>query len=480
MIPLAPKFWRRMVLHQLSRTTPDRLRSLGERRLLAAFRRAASGSPAYARILSEHGVDAAWIDTVEAFVARAPVLDKRSTFERFPLEALWMPGTAGRLAGVLTSSGQGGSFAFGLITHAQATGAPAGIDLGLQRAFDVDRRKTLLINCLPMGVRFHSNAVTVADVSVREDMAVALMRGFAAHFAQIILVMDPLFAKRLLDHAEETGFELRDHRIHAILGEETFGERFRSHLCERLGVDPEDRRSAFVGSSMGVGELGLNLFFETRETVALRRMLDRDASARARFLGSGDPADPPPLVFACNPLRTFVEVLEPDEHGFGDLAISMVEADTALPLMRYRTGDVARLLADDEVEALCRLAGERVKPPPFPLVAVAGRRKDRLPNGRSVLGYKDGLYRDPAIAARITGALRLGWRASGVHADVQLRRGAEAPVGFETAVARALARSGETMTVRSWPFAEFPYGMNLDYERKFAYYRPEDVAPTAT
>lgn len=479
MIPLAPKFWRRMILHQLSRTTPERLRSLGERRVLASFRRAASGSPAYAQILGEHNVIPASIDSVKAFMAQVPVLDKRATFERFPLDALWMPGTAARLAGVLTSSGQGGSFGFGLITRAQAADASGGIDLGLQRAFDVDRRKTLLINCLPMGVRFHSNAVTVADVSVREDMAVALMRAFAAHFAQIVLVMDPLFAKRLLDHADETGFDLRSQRIHAILGEEAFGERFRGHLCERLGVDPEDRRSAFVGSSMGVGELGLNLFFETRETVALRRMLDRDTQIRAQFLGRGDPADPPPLIFACNPLRTLVEVLEPDAHGFGDLAVSMVEADIALPLLRYRTGDVARLLTDDEVDALCGLAGDRVKPPPFPLVAIAGRRKDVLPNGRTVLAYKDGLYRNPTIAARITGAIRLSLRDVGVHADVQLRREVQAPSGFETTIAQTLASEGETMTIRCWPFAEFPYGMNLDYERKFAYFRPEDVAPTA-
>ena len=43
--------------------------------------------------------------------------------------------------------------------------------------------------------------MTVATVSVREDMAVALVRAFGAYYEQILLVMDPLFAKRLIDYA---------------------------------------------------------------------------------------------------------------------------------------------------------------------------------------------------------------------------------------------------------------------------------------
>jgi phenylacetate-CoA ligase len=57
-----------------------------------------------------------------------------------------------------------------------------------------------------------------------------------------------------------------------------------------------------------VAELGLNLFHETRETVALRRACARDASVLDHLLGPGDARDPLPTFLAYNPLRSFVEI----------------------------------------------------------------------------------------------------------------------------------------------------------------------------
>ena len=48
------------------------------------------------------------------------------------------------------------------------------IDYALDQAFAISKRRTLVINCLPMGVVFSSSRATVATTSVREDMATAL------------------------------------------------------------------------------------------------------------------------------------------------------------------------------------------------------------------------------------------------------------------------------------------------------------------
>ncbi|MCL4743903.1 MAG: hypothetical protein KJZ83_00660 [Burkholderiaceae bacterium] len=520
MIAGARKAWRRLLLRQLSRMTAEDLRRAGEARLLATFRRASGRSSGYAKLLAEAGVDPGAIRSAADFVASAPVLDKRSTFSRFGLDELCQRGALERIAGVLTSSGHGGQFAFGLSTWSQARRSPALIDLGLEQSFGVDRRRTLVINCLPMGVRFQSRAVAIADVSVREDMALALAAKFGPRFEQLILVIDPLFGKRLLDHGDETGFDWRAHRVHVIVGEEPFGERFRDYVAARLGVDLDDAGGGLIASSMGVAELGLNLFFETRDTIAMRRALDRDEAARQALFGASPFATPAPGVFAYNPLRSFVEVLDPDASGLGELVVSQLDKDAPLPLLRYRTGDVARLLGDDEADRLRRAsaAGPLAPAPmPFPLIAIAGRRKDLLPNGRSVLRYRDALYRDPRLASSLSGALRLQWdeaaagnaaaarttvrspdktaaTASGealeetfakapeeatggspgeaLRAQVQLRRGVEPDPAIESALAQALRASGAPASVQCWRFAEFPFGMNLDYERKFSYYVP--------
>ena len=131
-----------------------------------------------------------------------PILTKANTFDRFPIDQLCAEGAMADLADVLTSSGHGGRFSFGLSTRRQHADAPAMIDYALDAAFAISRRRTLVVNCLPMGVGFSSASATVATTSVREDMATALVTTFGSHYDQIVLVTDPLFVRRLLDHAQ--------------------------------------------------------------------------------------------------------------------------------------------------------------------------------------------------------------------------------------------------------------------------------------
>ena len=140
------------------------------------------------------------------------MLSKRNTFKRFPLDQLSVGGRLRDVADVLTSSGHGGRFSFGVISsRRQAVGAQF-IDRAFDDAFDITSRKTLAINCLPMGVIFSSRLMTVATTSVREDMAVALVEAFGHHYDQIVLVGDPLFLKRFTDHAAERGVDWSRYR----------------------------------------------------------------------------------------------------------------------------------------------------------------------------------------------------------------------------------------------------------------------------
>ena len=150
---------RKLLLAMLARQSPARLQALGRKRLPVVFTRAARHSAAYRTLLQEAGVAAGQVRTGEDVLAQAPILAKADLFERFPVQQLLvdnLPPAA--LAGVLTSSGHGGSnFAFGLSTRRQHHLTPDDIDLGLQQAFGIDQRNTLLVNCLPMGVVFTSN-----------------------------------------------------------------------------------------------------------------------------------------------------------------------------------------------------------------------------------------------------------------------------------------------------------------------------------
>jgi phenylacetate-CoA ligase len=413
-----------------------------------------------------------------SFVARCPILTKSNTFDRFPIDQLCAAGRMSDLADVLTSSGHGVRFSFGLSTRQQQAESADLIDLALDEAFQVKTLRTLAINCLPMGVVFSSKAMTVATTSVREDMAVALVKTFGQHYEQVLIVSDPLFVRRLLDYADEQGLDWSRYRVRLVLGEELFVERFRSYVAHRLGLDLDGADAAgadaagedagSIISSFGVGELGLHLCYETKATIALRRAATRHSTLACQLFGESVPS---PMILAFNPGRTLIEAVDPDSSGYGRLTISMLDTARPIPLLRYQTGDVVRLLDPAHVAQQLRDHGLTLPGPiPDAMLVLRGRDKDRLPDGSDVAAYKDALYVDPSVAARVTGAFRLTVSPAGPCMQVQLVRGAETDVAFENRLRAALQLGHADVSVLVTPYEAFPYGLGLDYERKFAYY----------
>jgi len=441
--------------------------------LLDAFRAAARDFPWYRTLLDAQRLDPADISDAASFSHRCPILTKANTFDRFALHQLAATTPLAALAGVLTSSGHGGRFSFGLQTRAHAASGGRAIDGALDDAFGVATRTTLAVNCLPMGVGFSSDRMTVATTSVREDMAVALIKAFGPAYDQVVVVADPLFANQLLDHAEREGLDWRQHRVNVVLGEETFGERFRAYLSARLGLDVERPDSGYVMSSFGVGELGLHLLFETPATIAVRRAVAEDA-ALARDLDLCDGARfPVPMLFAYHPSRTFLEVVDPNPQGYGRLTVSMLDPSLPIPLLRYQPGDIARLVPAEAVARALRAHGRPVPAnlPPA-MVALEGRERERLPDGSHVAVYKDALYADHTLARQVTGAFRLILSESGCTMHVQRRSALDDDDALAGRLLAAMPPSMRPADLIVWPYASFPFGMGLDYERKFKYYVP--------
>lgn len=462
---------RKLLLAGLSRASPEQLVKRGERLALRAFQRAARLVPAYQMLLAEAGVKTGDVDGFDAFDKYVPLLNKENTFARFKADKLCVPGAFDRLAGVLTSSGHGARFAYGLSTRNQLDRAADDIDLGLEYAFGVDSRKTLLINCLPMGVRFVSNAVTIAETSVREDMVAAIVTELGPRFQQIILVGDPLFFKLLTDHGETQGTNWARHRIHLIIGEETFGEHYRNYLAAKFKLNLDDPAAGLIGSSMGVAELGLNLFYETRQTIRLRRLAHTHPEFFRALFGLTPGVAPLPMLFAYNPLRNHVESVAVDAHGYGQLTVTMTDTKAPLPLVRYQTGDSVRLLSHEHIAGACRSAGialdENLN---LPLISLKGRIKDQLPDGTHVALYKDALYTHHDIAARLTGAFRVEHRNGNTLVHIQLGRGYELDNRDIEKLTHALPGEVTRERLKLWSYEQFPYGMTLDYERKFTYF----------
>jgi phenylacetate-CoA ligase len=437
---------------------------------LGSAREAARVSAAYRELLAEAGVDIDRVNTAEDF-RRLPVLTKDNTFGRFSVEALSRPAKARDFGDVLTSSGRGGdTFGFRITTHEQLARASLSVDLGLQEAFDVDAYPTLLVNCLPMGVVLQSRAVTVANVSVREDMACAILQGLGAHFEQTLLCTDPLFVRQILNRAQAVGIDWARLNTSVVIGEEMLAEAQRDYIADRMGIDPDSSRGRAIISSFGVGELGLNLLVETRDTVRLRRAMRQNPDV-ANVLGGVAGDGSWPAVMCYSPLRCFVEVLDPDADGFGELCFTLLDRRATIPLPRYVTGDVGRVVAADEVRLAAGLAQTPV--PWLPIVILRGRVKDRGEVGPSVEAVKEFVYADFQLADQLTGAFVLRRDGAGACAlTVQARPGVPQAslAGLAGRLDRiARAHGADLRRIDIVSMADFSVRPVLDFERKFPY-----------
>jgi phenylacetate-CoA ligase len=459
---------RKLLLAYARRVDRGRMLERSRRGALKAAQRAAQRSPAYRRLLQEHGtaLDARGAPTD---LAALPVLSKDNTFGRFPLSELAGQIHPRELGDVLTSSGRGGNtFGFRLTGRKSLEHSWFDIDLGLQDTFGVDERPTLLVNCLPMGVGFRSRAVTVANVSVREDMACAILRDVGPHFEQTIVCTDPLFVNRLLDQADAVGLDWRALNTSMIIGEEMLVEAQRDYIASHLGIDTDaNGHGRLIGSSFGVGELGLNLLFETRESIRLRRAMRRDPTV-ARALAGSERPESLPSVFCFNPLRCHIEILDPDDRGWGELCFTLLGSDSMIPLPRYTTGDIGRAV-DMTALAGAGVAGRWL--PWLPVICVKGRRSDHEAGWPSAESVKEMLYADHAVARWLTGAFQLtrGDDAT-VVLTVQASRSAATELAtIESALRRRAAVAGEALELRIVAGNGAPWRPLLDFERKFVY-----------
>lgn len=437
-----------------------------ERLALAAFHHAAQHVPAYRTLLDEAKIRPTDVRYMRDFRS-VPVLEKRTTFQRFDITQLCVDGHLGRLATVLTSSGHSGVFGFGLTGMDRLPAAAKWTDDMLDPVFKVRSKTTLLINCLPMGVKVATQVCTLAETSVRPDMAVGLVQKFGRHFGQIILVGETAFIKHVLELGRAAGVKWPEHLVHVIVGEEPMAENARKYLLGVLGGDPGTPGQGVVVSSMGIAEVGLNLFFEVPPTLPrLRRLLHEDAGLRHSLLG---PIDWVPSLFTYDPRRIFVEF-----DGAGRLILTTLDPGLKIPLVRYASGDRGRFL---EVPAALRskleaggISWESLEA--LPLVAIQGRGEHALAGNEPVYpeAIKEGLYHDPALAEKTTANFRLSSGTARALLRIQLSPGVSPDESMAPQFAGAIASYVRApLEVKCEPYGSFGDGMALDYERKFQY-----------
>jgi phenylacetate-CoA ligase len=459
------------ILEFLRSAEPEMLEQMGEGAVLAAFQSAAAEVPAYRDLLAHRGVDPAGITDIAAFRARVPLTDKATMFRAYPLHQLFRGGSLDGIKSFVPSSGLSGAFAFSGDTAEGFQLAAKGADLALEHTLGFSKRRALLINTYPMGLQVPTS-MAVANTGVNADVAIAMIQACAPYFEQLIVISQPLFAKKLFEDGAEQGVDWKAHRTTLAAGGEGFAESWRTYVSGLLGIaDPDNPTETFVASTMGAGELGLNLFHEIPETIRIIRRAYRDPAFRKALLGFESALTP--HFFVYYPMRSFIEEIPVPGRPMGELAVSLASPDLPMPQFRYRTGDLARLVPFRRLEAAVREHAPDLPMPALrlPCVAIFGRKAGVDIGERQIAAelVKEALFADLEVARAVTGFFGVGANSTALKLDVQLRPGRAVSADLRNRLETSLERytPGLPRHLRLFAYGDFPFP--ITYERKHPY-----------
>lgn len=453
----------------LTHAEPQSLISASKQAALNIFRLAATKVPAYRHLLIKSGVAPNQVRRIKNFDSRVPVLDKANYFAAHDLPSLCVNGSLTDVAAAYTSSGFSKTFSWGVETAADGEALRLNIDILLETHFAAARRSTLLINALPMGVKVPAGLPIVLDTGPRADACLAAVKTIGPHVQQIVLVGEHPFIKRMVEEgAEDRDVAWKKRRVFVVTGGEWVACNFAKYIGKPLGHDPRDESRGHVMVNLGVSEIGLSVGIETPDARRVRRLLRDDAVLRQSLLG-----DTPfvPVVTQYLPHRYYIETPE-DKDGQPRLIVTTLDPGRRLPLVRYTTGDWARVLSHAEVSAALKRAGHAPPQSPLPFIAMWGRGRSLRAGGKDVYPeqIKEAIYADAVLAHATTGDFRMKTAGGGLSLRVQLSPGTKASASlakhFESRVARTV---GVRTHVTAVNYGDFSEGLDVGYQRKFRY-----------
>ncbi|MBN1599467.1 MAG: hypothetical protein JW894_14325 [Bacteroidales bacterium] len=456
--------------NKLIKSSPDLFLSISRKKLIKTVNHVLKHSSLYKKIASD-GLKSVSVKNEQEFKERIPIIDKEVLFNNNSLKELTTGISFEKIGTIRISSGSSGSYSYqvqptekkfvdGLIT-----------EYLLKMLFNVPVDNSVIVNTLPAGFNIPTFKVPVVITGTIEKHSYVTIKKIVHDFKHIVLTGEAPFIKKVLENGIEDGFSWKDHDVYIITGGEYVAENMRSYFSSLLGSEsPEEGR---VKINMGLTELATTVFFETVETIKIRRLAQSNEQFRSRFLG--DNIKSIPEVMHYMPHELYMESITNTE-GRPELVITLLGKKHHIPVIRYNTKDEVKLINYNELCSILIDCGLEKYQPKFklPLGIIYGRGK-RMSDGNdwfTVNEIKEVIYEDFGIANKITGAFKIFDKINDRFVvKIQLKDKVEGVEGMIDKISEIAEKYTKCrIDFALIPYNKFRYGMEFNYGRKFNYY----------
>src|SRR5258706_833023 len=320
----------------------------GFQQALHLFHKAAERVPAYKDFLAKNNINHESIKTLDDF-KKVPVVNKKNYLSQYPLKSLCWDGGFKSLYILSTSSGSTGAPFLWPRGELQELEGAVTFELIFKKFFEIDKYKTLYINCFAMGTWISGpfvlacaeyltkkgyHVLTVTP-SVEKEIVFSLLKELAGQFDQIVLSGYPPFIKDVVDQADLHGIDLKAHRIRFLFAAEGFSEYWREYMHEKVG-QPKDSLTTSI-NMYGSADAAI-LAHETPVTTAIRKLLTLSQEAHKKIFSESRM----PTLTQYDPRAKFFECINEGELIF--------TSGSGIPLIRYSIGDTGGIYSYREME----------------------------------------------------------------------------------------------------------------------------------
>ncbi len=452
-----------IIINSLKRASYDDIIKKSEKKAISAYNRASTSIPFYKNFLKSIKKDNLQVCDIKSFKSLVPVVDKQSVYTPDNINKILPYKSSTTTQSILLSSGSSGTFSFGLNMQNELKRSSQFMDILLDYYFNIIENRTLILNCLPQAIKVSTKGVTVAEIGPRADSLIYLLSTLSHMFYQTIIIGDNHFIKNSIEDGIREGIKFNKLRIHLILGGIYLPENLRTYLANILCIDLNNPQTGSIYSSMGLSELGLNVFFESRETMALRRLMNKDPMIREKILPESLYTFLP-MFFNYFPQTHYLEEIN------NDIVITNLSRSSVLPLIRYNSKDKGKLFPYKKLKEL-QIKQEYLPPFNSPLVLIYGRGEFIEFHNKKIYPHliQEGLYSDNEISSSTTGNFRLiKKKDEGLALHIQLKEGITLRNGLQNKFYTAITNYTDMdIPIALHLYHSFPSGVCLDYERKF-------------
>jgi phenylacetate-CoA ligase len=317
-----------------------------------------------------------------------------------------------------------------------------------------------------MGVHVETS-LPLAETSIRSDMAIALLKKVSPGFDQTIIGGDPYFLKKIIEEGDEQGINWKKLQVNLITAQDWLPESLRTYLASRIGVNPDNDKERGIFATMGMTELGLNVFHESKYTVRIRRSIMKDTELRNQICGSDTPVAP--CIFHYYPFRTYIESLKKNEQQ--ELIFTVTDPLSILPIIRYSTGDAGNIMSYNQLKSIVSPNHLSILPDlKLPVGILHGRIKNRLVYRGKYLhieDLKEGLFSNHEVALNVTGLIKIQGEKDNMIVMVHMKEGVRHNPNLEKKIHASIHKYLPfEIKVKTIRFSEFPGAMELNYEKK--------------